>query len=381
MLHINILCFEECLLVFFSFRNFKLIIKMVRIYSITLLCLIMTFFSCSSDSIKQEPIPVYNNSFILSYEGDKTTIGHLDESQIFTPNVYESLNKNTISFSSYENKLFAISQTGPDFVINLDLKTLAEETKVTASKVEKPSYLTMYSETEGLMISTGGRGRRRTYDLSFFNLNEGIKDKIEGISDKVLFSKSGLLVDGENVLIADGKELKILNIKDKSLKAVVTFEDVISGILKDKNNKIWIGTEKRIGEAKFISLTANYTINETITLTEVNLYKNSMLSINMSSNYVYWLEVSTGGIHRFNTGTKEVEEFVNPTKEEVMLTTVVKEHPTTGQVYILGAEDFFDTDKSVLVIYNEDKTVFKKVKGVGNSPVDIFFSKENFSIN
>lgn len=354
---------------------------MIRIYSITLLCLIMTFFSCSNDSIKQEPIPLNNNSFILSYEGDKTTIGHLDEDHVFTPNIYESLNKNTISFSSYENKLFAISQTGPDFVIKLDLKTLAEETKVIASKVEKPSYLTMYSGTDGVMISTGGRGRRRTYDLSFFNINEGVKDKIGGISSKVLFSKSGVLVDGNNVLIADNKELKVLNTKDKSLKVVLTFEDVISGILKDKDNKIWVGTEKRVGDAKFISLTANYVIDETITLTEVNLYKNSMLSMSKSSNYVYWLEVSTGVIHRFNTETKKAEEFINPTAEGIMLTTVIREHPITGKVYILGAEDFFDTDKSVLVIYNEDKTVFKTVRGVGSSPIDIFFSKVKFSDN
>ncbi|MGG6231086.1 hypothetical protein [Tenacibaculum sp. SDUM215027] len=341
----------------------------------------MTFFSCSSDSIKQEPIPIYNNSFILSYEGEKTTIGHLDEGQVFTPNVYESLNKNTISFSGYENKLFAISQTGPDFVTKFDLQSLVVEKTVATSQVADPSYLTMYSETEGLMVSTDGRGRDKRYNLSLFNINEGIKDKMEGISDKVLFSKSGLLVEGESVLIADGKELKVLNIKDKSLKTVVTFEDVISGILKDKNNKIWVGTEKRVGEAAFVSLGRNYSVNETITLEGMNLYKTSMLTMSLSSNYIYWLEVATGAVHRFNTVSKEAEEFVNPMTEGVMLTTVIKEHPTTGQVYVLGAEDFFDTDKSVLVIYNEDKTVFKTVKGIGSSPIDIFFSKENFSIN
>ena len=211
---------------------------MIRIYGIALLCLFMTFFSCSSDSIKHEPTPIYDNSFIVGYEGDKTVIGHLDEDQVFTSSVFESLNKNTISFSEYENKLFAVSQSGPDYVTKFNLQNLAVEKVVTTSAVTDPSYLTMFSETEGLMISTAGSGRSKTYSLSFFNINEGVKDRIEGISDEVLFSKSGLLVDGENVLIADDKELKVLNTKDKSLTTAVIFEDVISGILKDKNNKV-----------------------------------------------------------------------------------------------------------------------------------------------
>nr|WP_299035611.1 hypothetical protein [uncultured Tenacibaculum sp.] len=342
----------------------------------------MTFFSCSSDSTEHEPTPIYDNSFILSYEGDKTVVGHLDESQVFTPNVYESLNKNSISFTNFENSLFIVSQDGPNFVTKLNLKDLAEEVTVTTSKVSSPSYLAMYSETDGVIISTGGRGRRRTYDLSFFNVSEGVKDKIDGVSSKVLFSKSGLLVDGENMLIADDKELKVLNLKDKSLKTAVIFEDVISGILKDKNNQIWVGTEKRVGEkAQFVSLTNDYSVAETITLDGVNLYKTSMLTMNSSSNTIYWVEVNTGSIHRFNTESKEATEFVNPMTDGVMLTTIVREHPTTGKIYVLGAEDFFDTDKSILTIYNEDKSVFKTVKGVGNSPIDIFFSKEDFSVN
>lgn len=367
--------------VFLVSETLNLIIIMIRNYSIVLVCLISVFFSCSSDSTKHEPTLIYDNSFILSYEGDKTTIGHLDEDYVFTANVYESLNENSISFAKFENSLLVVSQDGPNFVTKLSLKDLVEEAIVTTSKVSSPSYLTMYSEGEGVTISTGGRGRRKTYDLSFFNLTEGVKDKVDGISSKVLFSKSGVLVDGDNMLIADDKELKILNIKDKSLKVVLTFEDVISGILKGKDNKIWIGTEKRVGEAKFISLTASYTVDETITLSGVNLYKNSMLSKSKSSNYVYWSEVSTGVIHRFNTVTKEVEEFINPTTEGIMLTTVIREHPATGKVYVLGAEDFFDTDKSILTVYNEDKSVFKTIKGVGSSPIDIFFSKEDFSIN
>ena len=355
---------------------------MIRIYGIALLCLFMTFFSCSSDSTKHEPTPIYDNSFIVGYEGDKTVIGHLDEDQVFTSSVFESLNKNTISFSEYENKLFAVSQSGPDYVTKFNLQNLAVEKVVTTSAVTDPSYLTMFSETEGLMISTAGSGRSKTYSLSFFNINEGVKDRIEGISDEVLFSKSGLLVDGENVLIADDKELKVLNTKDKSLTTAVIFEDVISGILKDKNNKVWVGIEKRVGEkAQFVSLSNDYSVAETITLNGVNLYKTSMLTMDFSSNTIYWVEVNTGSIHRFNTENKEAAEFVNPMTDGVMLTTIVREHPTTGKIYVLGAEDFFDTDKSILVIYNEDASVFKTVKGVGNSPIDIFFSKEDFSIN
>lgn len=354
---------------------------MIRNYSIALLCLVATFFSCSTDSVKQEPIPVYDNSFIVGYEGDKTTIGHLSEDYVFTPNLYESQNKNTISFTGYENKLFAVSQSGPNFVTRLDLQNLTEEIKVTKSQVSNPSYLAMYSETEGVMISTEGRGRKKTYDLSFFNVTEGVKGKIEGVSTKVLFSKSGLLVDGDNVLIADGKELKVLNTKDKTVTTTAVFEDVISGVLKDKNEKIWVGTEKRIGDAKFFSLSNEYSVTETITLEGDNLYKTSMLALSSSSNTVFWLEVATGSIYCFNTETKEIKEFVNPMTNGVMLTTIVRQHPVTGKIFVLGAEDFFDTDKSILVVYNEDATVLKTIKEVGGSPIDIFFSKEDFKVN
>lgn len=351
---------------------------MTRIYNVGLLCLVMAFFSCSEDSKKiiLEPEPIYDNSFILTFESDKTTIGHLNKEQEFTPKVYESLNENSISFSRFDKELFLVSQNGPAYVSKLNLENLDSEMEITTSQVTKPSYLTMFSETEGLVISTGGRGRRRTYNLSYFNSASGIGEKIDEVSTKVLYSKSALLVDGKNVLIADNKELKVLNLEDRTITSQLTFEDAISGVFKDKNDIIWLVTEKRTGEAKIISLNADYSINETVTVNDatLNLYKTSMFSMNATSNYMYWLEVATGLVYRFNTETKVVEEFANPSTNDVLQTTVVREHPVTKQVYVLGLEDFFDTEKSVLTIYNEDKSVFKTIKKVGASPIDIYFS-------
>ncbi|CAM1361088.1 conserved exported protein of unknown function [Tenacibaculum soleae] len=351
---------------------------MTRIYNVLLLCLTMAFFSCSEDS--KEPEPIYDNSFILTFESDKTTIGHLNEKQEFTAKVYESLNENTISFSEFDKQLFLVSQNGPAYVAKLNLENLNSEMEITNSKVTSPSYLTMFSETEGLMISTGGRGRRRTYNLSYFDVTNGIGEKIDEISTKVLYAKSALLVDNKNVLIADDKELKILDIDNKSIKVQLTFEDAICGIFKDKDNIIWLVTEKRTGDAKIISLNTDYSIKETVTVNDptLNLFKTSMFSMNKTSNHIYWSEVATGLVYRFNTETKTIEEFANPSTNNILLTSVIREHPITKQVYVLGFEDFFDTEKSVLIIYNQDKTVFKTIKNVGNSPIDIYFSNVKY---
>ncbi|MGY0407448.1 MAG: DUF5074 domain-containing protein [Polaribacter sp.] len=346
---------------------------------------ILFLLSCSKNEntpeVVTEPAVVYNNAFILSFQGDKTALSYLNSNKFATLNVYTSADANTISLSEFKNKLYLVSQKGPQFISQLNLENLNLETAVTTSKVASPSYLQMFSETDGVVISTSGRGRRKKYNLSFVNVTTGIGDKIVGFSNKVLFTNSALLLDGNVVLVADSKELKSIDITTKKVTTLLTFKENISGILKNKNGIIWVATEKRTEKATFTKLNEDYSINEIVTITDntINLFKNSILTLNKNSVEAYWSESASGKIYRFNTTTKLVEEFVTPSTNGVLLTTVVKQNPVTKQVYVIGLEDFLDTDKSILAIYNDDKTLDKTVKGVGNSPIDIYFSDKNFT--
>lgn len=360
-------------------ENFKSIIMRNYYSKIILLCII-TLTACSKNEYINEEESIFDTTFILTLESEKTSLTYLNEDKYPTLDVYLSNNSETISFSEFNNKLYLVSQNGPSFISVLDIETLSLENTVTTSKVASPSYLQMYSDTDGLIINTSGSGRRRNYNLSTVNIATGIGENISEVSNGVLFNNAALLLDGENVLIADGKELKSFDINTKTIKTLLTFSENISGILKNNENKIWVATEKRTALAAFTKLNNDYTISETVKITNenINLFKNSVLNININSETAYWSESNSGKIYRFNTVTKTVEEFTSPINNGVALNTVVKEHPTTKQVYVVGLEDFFNPDNSILAIYNSDKTFAKEVKAIGVSPIDIHFSNKNF---
>lgn len=343
-------------------------------------CYALIFASCSSKNEPYIPPVVYDNTFILNFEKEKTTIGYLNKDAVFTPNVYTSANGNALSFNVFENNIYVVSQGGPSYVSQLNLETLALEKEISKSEVSKPSNLLMYSNTDGLIVSSSGRGRRKKYNLSHVNLLDGIGAKIEGISTKMLPSNSAMLIHNNNVLLADGNDLKAMDISSKKITTLLTFKERISGIIKDDSNIIWVATERRTENAAFTKLTNDYAIAETVKISDesIKLFINSILFMNNGSNTAYWSEASSGKIYKFNTQTKLVEEFITPSVNGILLTTLVKEHPTTKQVYVLGLEDFTNTDKSVLLIYNKDKTLDKTIKNVGVSPIDIYFSDKNF---
>ncbi|OAD46502.1 DUF5074 domain-containing protein [Polaribacter atrinae] len=337
--------------------------------------------SCTKkDVVFEEALPTYNNAFILSLESDKTAITFLDENQLATQNVHVFDNAESTSFSSYNNELYIVSQNGPSYISKVNTENLEVEESITSSNVSSPSYLQMYSKTDGLVINTSGSGRNRNYNLCHVNTTTGIGDAITDVSNKILFNNSALILDAENVLIADGKELVVMNITTKEFTSAITFDDAISGLLKDKNGSIWVAKEKRATDATFTKLNANYSINETVTVTDtaINLFKNSILTMNSESTNAFWSESASGKIYTFDTETKVIEEFATPINEGIALNTVVKQHPKTKQVYVIGLEDFMDPDNSVLVIYNLDKTVANTVTKVGASPIDLYFSDKEF---
>ena len=337
--------------------------------------------SCTKNNETIEVLPTHDNAFILSLESDKTAITFLNENQFATQNIYSSVNAESTSFSNYNNQLYIVSQNGPSYISKINAQTLNVETSITTSNVPSPSYLQMYSETDGLVINTSGRGRRRNYNLCHVNTITGISDAISEVSNEILFNNSALILDAENVLIADGKELVAMNITTKEFTVLLTFDDNLSGLLKDKNGTIWVAKEKRATAATFTKLDADYSINETITVTDasINLFKNSILTMNSESTDAFWSESASGKIYTFNTETKVIEEFATPVNNGIALNTIVKQHPKTKQVYVIGLEDFINPDNSVLVIYNADKTVAKTVKKVGVSPIDLYFSDKEFT--
>ena len=363
---------------------FKILKSIIMKSCLTRLALIGLLFavSCTKKDVVPEAPITYNNAFILSLESDKTALTFLDENQIATPNVTVSENAESTSFSSYNNQLYIVSQNGPSYISKVNLETLSVEESITSSNVSSPSYLQMYSNTDGLVINTSGSGRSRNYNLCHVNTTTGIGDAISEVSNEILFNNAALIVDAENVLIADGKELVVMNMTTKEFTSVITFDDSISGLLKDKNGTIWVAKEKRATAATFTKLNEDYSINETVTDTDgvINLYTNSILTMNSESVNAFWSESASGKIYTFNTETKVIEEFAAPINDGIAFNTVVKQHPNTKQVYVIGLKDFIDPDNSGLVIYNADKTVAKTVDNVGASPIDIYFSAKEFEI-
>ena len=324
----------------------------------------------------------YNDTFILNLLGDKTSVGHISNTNIFTADVYTANYANTTSFSSYNNKLYIISQNGSSYITELNPANFSELQTINNSEVTKPSYLQMFSDTEGIAIYTSGSGRRKKYYAAFINTTTGIGERITELSDKVLFDRGAFLLNDTEVLIADNKDLKVLNTITKTFTTAQTFNDVISGIVKDSNGAIWIATEKRTNtNAQFVKLNSDYSINKTIDLDAnvINLYKNSILNMNPNSNYAYWSESASGNIYRFNTLTETTELFATPTVHGIFLNAVVKEHPETKQVYVLGLEDWVDDTKNKLVIYNEDKSSDISISNIGAAPIDIYFSNVPFN--
>ncbi|QTE21387.1 DUF5074 domain-containing protein [Polaribacter cellanae] len=355
---------------------------MKNFYAVYALLCILVITSCSKkDTPEIEEEVIFDSTFILTLENNKTTINFLNSGAFLTPNVYESTDGNSISFSSFDNALFVVSQKGPNYITQLDVENLNVDNVVTKSNLSSPSYLAMYSATDGLVIGVSGRGRRRKYNVAPVNITTGIGEKIDGFSNKILYNNVALLADGNKVLVADGKDLKAFNTTTKKVTTLLTFKENISGILKNKNGTIWVATEKRTEKAAFTKLNEDYTINEVVTITDdnINLFKNSLLSLNHSNFTAYWSESASGKIYRFNTITKLVEEFATPTTNNVAFTTVVKQHPVTKQVFVMGLKDFLDPDNSIIAIYNDNKSFEKEVKDVGKSPIDIYFSDKNFT--
>lgn len=347
---------------------------------IALIGLLITV-SCSQHDESSEQIIEHDNAFILSLENNKTVITFLNKNKYATLNIFSSTNTKSTSFSNYKNQLYIVSQNGPNYISKINTQTLNIEETVNTSNVSSPSYLQMYSETDGLVINTSGRGRKKKYNLCHVNTTTGISDEISDVSNAVLYNNCALLLDAENVLIADGKELVAMNTTSKEFTSLLTFDDNISGVLKDKNGTIWVAKEKRTSDATFTKLNADYSINETVIVpdTSVNLYKNSLLSINSESFDVFWSESSSGKIYKFNTETKIIEEFATPVVDGIAFITIVKQNSKTKQVYVIGLEDFIDTNNSILAIYNTDKSLEKTVKKVGTSPIDIYFSNTEFT--
>ncbi|WP_298368990.1 DUF5074 domain-containing protein [uncultured Lutibacter sp.] len=310
-----------------------------------------------------------------SSPNDNGTIGFLKNLE-FTPEVYQLENSNKtlgadlISGQIFNGKLFLVSQSGSDFVSILNSESLQLEQTIKTSEAVNPAFLTIANNNKSYIVSS----YRRTRSLYNLNYTEAsINNKIDGMSDIPAIQSSVLAIENR-LLIADGNSIKELDTTTESVNEILTFSDNVSGIVKDSNNNIWIGTEGRNEEATFVRLNDDLSIAETVKLgSSIKLYRNGMLT-SASSKYFYWQETSTGNIHRFDSESKTQELFLTPINNSILFTTALKVHPKTGAVYIAGVKDFFDMSNSIMLVLNEQGEEIIKLENVGTAPTDFIFN-------
>ncbi|PXX96800.1 hypothetical protein DF185_19335 [Marinifilum breve] len=313
-------------------------------------------------------------TFILcmSSEDNTGTVGFLKD-KTFTPAVFQSTNEektlgeNLLSGRYYNGKIWFVSQSGPTYVSIVDAQTMELESQIENSEASAPGYIAV-SKNNAYIVNAHRRGRtlhaleNNTIGTAFEGVEDvpGIKSSVHSLEDKVLF--------------ADGKTLKTVLYADNTIETLVTFTENVSGIVTDDEGNVWVGTEGRNESAKFRKLDANLDVVETIELDEsVKLYRNGVLTSSGTKNF-YWQEPSTGNIHCFNVESKKQEQFATPFNFGLYLTTALKEHPVTGDVYIAGVTDFFDTSKSKLIVLSAEGEELEQYENIGNSPLDFIFS-------
>ncbi|WP_461629063.1 DUF5074 domain-containing protein [Labilibaculum euxinus] len=314
----------------------------------------------------------------MSSESNNGTLGFLNE-EGFQSNVFQGINpgkvlgNNLLSGRFCDGQIYLVSQVAP-YVSVVNAQTMKINDEILTSEASSPGYIDV-AGNNGYVVNTANDAR------TLHPLNKGsIGNAIEGISD-IPGVKSSILALKEKLLVASGSDLKTVNFDNDEVKTIASYNEKISGIVVDNNGNIWVGTEGRNEPAKFRMLNENLEVVETVSLDEsVKLYRNGVLA-SAKTKYFYWQETSTGNIHRFNSESKEQEVFVAPMMHGIFFTTAVKEHPVTGDVYIAGAADFMNMDKSKLIVFDSKGEKGKEVENIGESVLDFIFSYKDLYRN
>ncbi len=307
----------------------------------------------------------------MSSEAGNGTVGFLNE-EGFLPNVFQinntgkALGDNLFGGRFNNGQISFVSQEAP-FVSVVDAQTMNLNEEVITSGASAPGYIGLVGSKQ--YIVNADRGERTLHPLTAGAIGEaivGVED-IPGI-------KSSVIPAGDKLLVAAGKSLVAVNSADNKVDTIASYDETISGIVADDKGNIWFGTSGRNETAKLRRLDDKLKVVETVELDEgIKLYRNGVLT-SSGSKYFYWMEPSTGNIHRFNCETKKQELFVSPMMYGLFFTTAIKEHPVTGDVYIAGAADFMNMDKSKLIVLNSKAEKLKELDSVGESVLDFIFS-------
>ncbi len=307
----------------------------------------------------------------MSSEAGNGTVGFLNEGG-FTPSVFQtnnsgkSLGDNLLCGRFNNGRIYFVSQEAP-FVSVVDAQTMQLKEDVVTSEASAPGYIGLVGTKQ--YIVNAERGERTLHPLTAGRVGEaigGIED-IPGI-------KSSVRPVADKLLVAAGKSLLVVNNSDNKVDTIASYNETVSGIVADDKGNIWFGTSGRNETAKLRRLDDKLKVVETVELEAgIKLYRNGVLT-SSGSKYFYWMEPSTGNIHRFNCEIKKQELFVSPMMYGLFFTTAIKEHPVTGDVYIAGAADFMNMDKSKLIILNSKAEKLKEYDSVGESVLDFVFS-------
>ena len=310
-------------------------------------------------------------TFIVCMSSDNNcgSVSFLKEGEL-TPNVFTlnnpemNLGDNLLSGTLENGKLHFVSSSGPNYVSTVNAQTMVLESEITSSEASSPGYIGTYGNSA--YIVNAGRSSRTLHPVT----GGTIGSEINYITD-VPTIKSSILALKDGILVADGKNLVVVSYTDNSIKTIESFDEQISGIVTDQDGAIWIGTEGREELAKFRKLNDNLEVTEVVELDEsVKLYRNGILC-SAGTKYFYWQEPATGNIHRFNTETKTQELFVSPFVFGIYITSALKEHPLTGDVYIAGTPNFMDYN---LIVLSAEGEKLSEHINVGGSPIDFIFS-------
>ncbi|TKG96341.1 hypothetical protein EYV94_03540 [Puteibacter caeruleilacunae] len=279
-----------------------------------------------------------------------------------------SLGDNVMSGQLVDGKLYIVSQSGESYITVVDTETLEQKASVLESTAKNPAFITVVNDDLAYVVSAY-RKTRYLYPLNLKIMSMG--SAIDGLTD-VPAIQSGVLAIKNGVLVADGKVLK--KVENGTVSDVLTFEENISGIVKDADGNIWLGIEGRTNAPRFVKLNDHFGIAESVELDGgVKLYRNGVLT-SANSKYFYWYEPSTGNVHRFSTESKTQELFVKPADSGILMTTALKVHPKSGEVYIAGLSDFFGGEGSRLWILDDKGDEQLLLETVGNTPVDFVFN-------
>ncbi|SZD72015.1 Uncharacterised protein [Candidatus Ornithobacterium hominis] len=315
-----------------------------------------------------EGVLLINSSSKDNSNGEIFFINQNDEISLVED--FKATSEGWVSANSAKKEVYLVAQKSPNYITVLDRETLNVKRLTTTSTAKNPSYLNFYNE-QGV-VANGSRKDRSFY---FWNptQNEITSAGLEDLTDVPAIQSASLQV-GESLLLVSGNH--VYQYKNNKATLFYSAKAYVSGILPDTKGGFYIATQKKDEEnAQFIHYDAQFIKIETITLPDsYKLQRNGNIQA-VKGNF-YWQETSSGELMKYDTEKNQFISLDNGYTYGIQLTTVVKENPFTGEIFIAGFSDFI-TSKGIVVKLNANGELLKIYKDVGYAPVDFIFNDKS----